>query len=132
MLARPRNAGRPTTRKASWWLPVCGGRFGIVVMGVRGVDMCGAHADADCSGWNPAQHWELLQKTEEQGELLDGRFVTQGRPDEIFVDEDLGGLSHLSGKLAALLNSAARFVKRSGGEQGLHQRVRGGHGILNR
>ena len=83
-------------------------------------------------GWNPAQHWELLQKTEEQGELLDGRFVTQGRPDEIFVDEDLGGLSHLSGKLAALLNSAARFVKRSVGEQGLHQRVRGGHGILNR
>ena len=99
---------------------------------VGGVDVFWPDADADSSGWNPAQHRELLQKTEEQGELLDGRFVTQGRPDEIFVDEDLGGLSDLGGKLAALLNSAARFVKRSVGEQRLHQRVRGGHGILNR
>jgi hypothetical protein len=101
-------------------------------MGVRGVDMFWAHADADCSGWNSAQQRELLQETEEQGELLDGRFVTQGWPDEIFVDEDLGGLSDLGGKLAALLNSAARFVKRCVGEQRLRQRVRGGHGILNR
>jgi hypothetical protein len=130
MLARPWNAGTPTTRKASWWLPVCGG--GLVVMGIRGVDVFWPHADADCSGWNPAQHRELLQQTEEQRELLDGRFVTEGRPDEIFVDEDLGGLSHPGGKLAALLNGAARFVKRSVGEQRLRQRVRGGHGILNR
>jgi hypothetical protein len=30
-------------------------------MGVRGVNVFGANADADGSGWNPAQRWELLQ-----------------------------------------------------------------------
>jgi hypothetical protein len=50
----------------------CGG---LLVMGIRGVDVFWSNADADCSGWNPAQRWELLQETEEQRKVLDGRFV---------------------------------------------------------
>ena len=46
MLTRQRNAGRPTTRKASSWLPVCGGGFGFVVVGVGGVDVFWSNAQA--------------------------------------------------------------------------------------
>ena len=74
----------------------------------------------------------MFQEAQAQRKLLYGLFMAQGRPNEVLVREELGRLGHFGRKLAALLNGATRFVKRSVGEQGLRESVCGGHGILNR
>jgi hypothetical protein len=48
---------------------------GLVLMGVWGVDVLWADADAYSSGWNPAQRRKLLQEAQKRRELLDCCFV---------------------------------------------------------
>jgi hypothetical protein len=58
--------------------------------------------------------------------------MAQGWPNKILVDEHLTCLSGHRWKLAAFLNAATEFVKRSAIEERLRQGVCGGDGILNR
>ena len=84
-----------------------------MAMCVRRVDVLGANAYAYQPRWNPAELREFLQKAEQKRELPDGCLMPQGRPNKMLVRENLGSLSDFCWKLAALLNAATRFIKRS-------------------
>jgi hypothetical protein len=83
------------------------------MMRVRSVDVLGANAYAYQPRWNPAERREFLQKAEQKWELPEGCLMPQGRPNKMLVRENLDSLGHFGGKLAALLNAATQFVKRS-------------------
>ena len=82
-------------------------------MRVRRVNMLRSDTEAYQSRWNPAERREPLQKAQQKRELPDGCLVPQGRPNKMLVRENLDSLGHFGGKLAALLNAATQFVKRS-------------------